>query len=82
MTTYAAETDWRIEEDRPVGRHRLTHDSGSTAQLQTELREESFSNVMTMERFDVAPLSRLVQPVSPSQVSHTLLDASLLDLLD
>lgn len=83
MKTYVAGNGWRSGDDQPVGRHRRTNnDTGASSRLHTELREEQISHQVTIERRHVEPLSRLVQPVHASQVSRTLLDASLLDLLD
>lgn len=82
MKTYVAGNGCRTGDDQPVGRHRMTNDSGASARLHTDLREDPVRHEVTMERQHAHPLSRLVQPVGASQVSRTLLDDALLDLLD
>ena len=82
METYVTGNGWRNGDDQPVGRHRMTNDSGATARLHTDLRDEPVRRQLTMERPQAHPLSRLVQPVGASKVSRTLLDAALMDLLD
>lgn len=82
MQTLVAGTSRRSGDNQTVGRHRMTNDSGASARLHTDLREEPVGHQLTMERPHAHPLSRLVQPVSAARVSSTLLDAALLDLLD
>jgi hypothetical protein len=84
MQTSVASTDWRsgVDQQQPVGRHRMSNDSGASARVHTEFREEPVRHQMTMDRHHAHPLSRLVAPVSASRVRRTQLDAALLDLLD
>lgn len=82
MQTYVESSGLRSGDDQPVGRHRMINDSGASARLHTDLREGPVRHQMTMDRHHAHPLSRLVTPVSASQVRRTQLDAALLDLLD